>query len=85
MLHEEECRRATTRCGDAAPPRRTGNHSAYAAAAAVAFQCLLIAAKMRWQSKVGTTAHDFEMCRWLPILTPLHLHQRLYVVYIAAF
>ena len=46
-------------------------------AAVVAFQCLLIAAKMRWQSKVGTTAHDFEICRWLPILTPLHLHQRL--------
>ena len=65
------------------PPRRGGNHHSNLVQylcrrrAAVAFQCLLIAAKMRWQSKVGTTAHDFEMCRWLPILTPLHLHQRL--------
>ena len=66
------------------PPRRQPQQPSAvpnAAAAAVAFQCLLIAAKMRWQSKVGTTAHDFEMCRWLPILTPLHLHQRLHSIY----
>ena len=66
-------------------PRRRQPHSNLVhytyAAATVAFQCLLIAAKMRWQSKVGTTAHDFEMCRWLPILTPLHLHQRLHSIY----
>ena len=62
MLHEEECRRQY-----AAPPpppvhhRRSVHtsvlsHSIANTASMSAFQCLLIAAKMRWQSKVGTTA-----------------------------
>ena len=56
MLHEEECRRAS-QC----------NAFTFTFAAAAAFQCLLIAAKMRWQSKVwhsGMTLRSVEGCQF---------------------
>ena len=55
MLHEEECRRAS-QC----------NAFTFACTTA-AFQCLLIAAKMRWQSKVwhsGMTLRSVEGCQF---------------------
>lgn len=58
MLHEEECRRAS-QCN--------AFTFACTTTAAVAFQCLLIAAKMRWQSKVwhsGMTLRSVEGCQF---------------------
>ena len=62
MLHEEECRRAS-QCN----AFTFGCTTAAVAAVAAAFQCLLIAAKMRWQSKVwhsGMTLRSVEGCQF---------------------
>lgn len=61
MLHEEECRRAS-QCNAFTFACMTA-----AVATAAAFQCLLIAAKMRWQSKVwhsGMTLRSVEGCQF---------------------
>ena len=67
MLHEEECRRAS-QCNAFACT------TAAAAAAAHSLSMPFNCCQNEMAKQSLAQRHDFEKCRGLPILTPLHWH-----------